>query len=41
MVMHECHCVLEEDPVEFREVRSDFLATGLAVIGVERPEMVC
>lgn len=41
MVMHECHCVLEEDPVEFREVRSDFLATGLAVIGVERPETVC
>lgn len=33
--------VTAEDPVEFREVRPDFLATGLAVIGVERPETVC
>lgn len=33
--------VTAEDPVEFREVRPDFLATGLAVIGIERPETVC
>lgn len=41
MVMYDCHCVLEEDPVESREVRPDFPATGLAVIGIERPETVC
>lgn len=41
VAMHECRCVLEEDRVEFRPARPGFLATDIAVIGVERPEPVC